>query len=91
MKISVVIPCYNAERTIGRAIESALTQTYAADEIIVVDDGSTDESVSEVLKYRANVRLLQQTNSGPGTAQSGSCALRFGVACNARCGRLVGA
>jgi hypothetical protein len=47
--ISILIPCFNAERWIGRAIESAINQTWDNKEIIVVDDGSTDRSL-DVLK-----------------------------------------
>ena len=48
-QISVVIPAYNAEQHIGRAIESVLGQTLRAKELIVVDDGSSDHT-SEVVK-----------------------------------------
>jgi glycosyltransferase involved in cell wall biosynthesis len=43
--VSVVIPCYNAERYVGEAIRSALGQTYPNVEVIVIDDGSTDGSL----------------------------------------------
>jgi len=41
-KVSILIPCYNAEKWIAQAIQSALDQTYENKEVIVVDDGSTD-------------------------------------------------
>lgn len=43
--VSILIPCYNAEQWIGEAIESALEQTWPCKEVIVVDDGSTDQSL----------------------------------------------
>ena len=46
MLVSILIPCYNAERWIARAIESALAQTWSNKEVIVVDDGSTDDSLA---------------------------------------------
>ena len=47
--VSVLIPCFNAERFVGEAIESALQQQYRPIEVVVVDDGSTDGS-AEVIR-----------------------------------------
>ena len=66
---SVVIPTYQRERIIGRAIESAIAQTLPADEIIVVDDGSTD-STQSVLRTFASVRSLRQPQSGSAAARN---------------------
>ena len=60
--VSVIIPCYNGERYLEEAIESALAQTHQAVEIIVVDDGSTDNS-SEIA-LRSPVRYIRQENRG---------------------------
>jgi len=49
--VSVIVPCYNHAKFLGKAIESVLTQTYAHTEIIVVDDGSTDDPLSVCNKY----------------------------------------
>jgi len=60
--VSVVIACYNYGRYLGEAIESALNQTYQPVEVIVVDDGSTDDSIAVAQRYP--VQLLTQPNSG---------------------------
>jgi len=49
--VSVIIPCYNGEKFIGEAIDSVLNQTYQNWELIIVDDGSTDNSKDIILKY----------------------------------------
>ena len=64
MKISVVIPTYNYGRFIGEAIESALAQTVLPSEIIVVDDGSTDETAATVAAFGDSVRYIRQENAG---------------------------
>src|SRR3954470_19027647 len=61
--VSVIIPCYNQAHYLGEAIESVLNQTYPHFEIIVVDDGSTDNT-SEVAKSYSQVKLLRQVNHG---------------------------
>ena len=63
--ISVVMPCYNAERYLDKAIGSALRQTYGNVELVVVDDGSTDASpaIAAGLEKRYEGRLtLLRTN-----------------------------
>jgi glycosyltransferase involved in cell wall biosynthesis len=64
MRISVVIPTYNYGRFIAEAIESVLRQTRAADEIIVVDDGSTDDTEAVVAEFGDKVRYVRQENAG---------------------------
>ena len=61
--VTVVIPCYNQAHFLGEAIESVLSQSYRNFEIIVVDDGSTDET-SEVASRYEGVRLIRQENRG---------------------------
>jgi glycosyltransferase involved in cell wall biosynthesis len=67
--VSVVIPAYNAERFIAEAIQSVLDQTYEVTEIIVVDDGSADNT-SEVAAGYARTRVIKQPNGGPGAARN---------------------
>lgn len=69
-RISVLIPAYNAADTLAAALESALTQTFPAHEILVIDDGSTDNTAEVARGFGERVRLLQQTNGGPGAARN---------------------
>jgi glycosyltransferase involved in cell wall biosynthesis len=68
MSYAVVIPAYNAHATIVAAIHSVLAQTARADDIVVVDDGSTDGTSAAIEAARLPVRLLRQDNAGPGSA-----------------------
>ncbi len=68
--VSIIIPCYNAEKWIGECINSALSQTYSPIEIIVVDDGSTDASLSIIEKYGNKVRWVSCANGGPSAARN---------------------
>ena len=63
MKFSVIIPAYNAERYIAKAIESCLNQTYPPHEIIVVDDASTDSTVTVAESFPAPVRIIRLTEN----------------------------
>jgi glycosyltransferase involved in cell wall biosynthesis len=64
--VSIVIPCYNYGRYLAEAIESALAQTWQADEIIVVDDGSTDDSLQVAHRFDSepDIRIISQMNQG---------------------------
>lgn len=68
--VSAIIPTYNAERYVAEAIDSALGQTSPPNEVIVVDDGSTDGTVNVVRRYGDRVVLLQQPNRGPAAARN---------------------
>ncbi len=69
-EVSVVIPAYNAARFIAMAIDSALAQSYKPSEIIVVDDGSQDNTQSIVEQYANKVKYIHQTNAGPAAARN---------------------
>ncbi len=68
--VSVVIPAYNAEKYIGRAIDSVLAQTRQPDEIIVVDDGSTDNTPNAIKSYGSKVYYIHQENGGASVARN---------------------
>jgi glycosyltransferase involved in cell wall biosynthesis len=70
MTISVVIPAYNAEKYIARTISSVLAQTTKPDEIIIVDDGSTDNTASEIKKFADSVTYIHQQNAGASVARN---------------------
>jgi glycosyltransferase involved in cell wall biosynthesis len=64
LRISVLIPCYQSARFLGAAIESALRQTVPPWEIVVVDDGSTDDSAGVVRRCGGSVRYVTQEHAG---------------------------
>lgn len=69
--ISVVIPVYNREDLLPRSLRSLLSQTYAYWEAIVVDDGSTDETIEVATKFAeedSRIRVIQKAHSGPAEA-----------------------
>lgn len=69
--VSVIIPTYNRQDTIKRAVDSVLGQTYAALEVIVVDDGSSDDTVDIIKRYTdARVRLVCQEHGGADKARN---------------------
>lgn len=73
MMISIVMPIYNAERYLEKSLESIVNQTYKNIEIILINDGSTDNSMAIAQKYKDNdtrVTLLEIENSGPGVARN---------------------
>jgi glycosyltransferase involved in cell wall biosynthesis len=68
--VSAIIPTFNRAHLIGAAIESALGQTCPPQEIIVVDDGSTDDTARVLAPYRDRVRYVVQPNQGPAAARN---------------------
>ncbi|MBA4373993.1 MAG: glycosyltransferase family 2 protein [Thermodesulfovibrio sp.] len=78
--VSVVIPLYNKGRYIARALSSVLTQTYQPLEVIIVDDGSTDDGPEKVLDFRdPRISLLRLENGGPGAARNAGLAMAKGT------------
>lgn len=74
VRFAVIIPVYNGAKTLARALDSVLVQTYPAHEIIVVDDGSHDASAEIAARYGEPVRLLRQQNSGVSAARNAGVA-----------------
>lgn len=69
MNVSIIIPAYNAERTVGKTLEACLNQDYKGEfEVVVVDDGSTDNTKNVVKNY--SVQYIFQKNAGPATARN---------------------
>jgi glycosyltransferase involved in cell wall biosynthesis len=68
--ITVIIPCYNSSAYISEAIESVLSQTYCNFELIVVNDGSTDNTEKTIRKYLDKIIYLKQENAGPAAARN---------------------
>lgn len=79
MKVTIIIPCFGHARLLPRAIESALCQTYSPVEIIVVDDGSPDDTSEVALRYsQRGVKLVRQTNAGLSAARNAGVAKASG-------------
>jgi glycosyltransferase involved in cell wall biosynthesis len=68
--VSVVIPAYNCERFIAEAVESVRRQEYEPNEIIIIDDGSTDGTSSCVKGLGGDIRYVYQANKGPAAARN---------------------
>ena len=74
-RVSVIIPLYNKESYVTRALDSIASQDYSDFEVIVVDDGSTDRGAALVESYqRRPVRVIKQSNAGPGAARNRALA-----------------
>lgn len=69
-KISIIIPVYNSTRFLPAALESVFSQNYASYEIVVVDDGSTDETAVCLQPYANRIRYVYQTNAGSAAARN---------------------
>lgn len=70
MEVSIIIPCYNASATIVEAVNSALAQSMRNCEVVVVDDGSTDDSAAQLGRFTGRIVLLRQPNRGACAARN---------------------
>lgn len=72
LRVSVITPVYKGERYVSKAIESALAQTYDNFEVVIVNDGSPDDSIAKIRPYiqRPNVKLIEQDNRGVAAARN---------------------
>ncbi|MBU1710567.1 MAG: glycosyltransferase, partial [Proteobacteria bacterium] len=68
--VSIIIPTYNRSAFLQEAIDSVLAQSYSPYEIIVVDDGSADDTPEVVKAYESKVRYIRRENSGPAAARN---------------------
>jgi glycosyltransferase involved in cell wall biosynthesis len=68
--VSVIVPAYRAAGFIGRAVNSLLAQTRQPDEIVVVDDGSPDDTARALKPFGDRVRLIRQANGGAASARN---------------------
>ena len=80
-KVSIIVPVYNSEKTILRCLDSILNQTYKNIEIIIVDDGSTDNSYN-LIKSRLNndhrIKLIKKENTGVSDSRNNGLEITTG-------------
>ena len=68
--VSVIIPSYNCGKYIDEAVSGVLNQTYPNVEVIVIDDGSTDNTLDILSKYRNEIKVISQPNQGVAKARN---------------------
>ncbi len=78
MRISVLITTYNRAALVGEAVESVLAQTRPADEIIVIDDGSTDDTAARLAAFGDRIRVVAKDNGGVSSARNAGLAAASG-------------
>lgn len=78
MRYSVIIPTRDRRALLARTLDSVFAQTHQPAEIIVVDDGSSDETVEFIATLNQRVRLIQQSHRGPGAARNAGAAAAIG-------------
>jgi len=76
--VSIIIPVYNGERYLGAAIESIMNQNHLPDEVIVVDDGSVDNTDLVARQYNESVIYVRQENRGPAAARNRGLSMAQG-------------
>ena len=77
-RISVLVPCYNAARYLAEALASVLEQQPSPDEVIVIDDGSTDGSTTIAESFGPPVRCVRQEQTGAAAARNHGVSLASG-------------
>src|SRR5687768_9511372 len=77
-RVSAIIPCYQMAHCVGDAVASALAQEGADVEVVVVDDGSTDEPAVALAKYAGRVRIVRQENRGLPAARNAAARAATG-------------
>ena len=70
VKVSIIIPVYNAEKYLKRCLDSVLSQTLKDIEIICVNDGSTDNSIQILKEYGSKIKVINQENQGLSVARN---------------------
>ena len=78
MKVSIVIPVYNAKNYLTECIDSALDQTYSDIEVIAVNDGSTDNSLDILKKYKDRIKIINKENGGTSSALNAGIKIMTG-------------
>ena len=71
-KISIIVPCFNAEKYICRCVDSLLNQDYDNYEVVIVNDGSVDDTLNILNKHKNNskIKIISQKNSGVSVARN---------------------
>jgi glycosyltransferase involved in cell wall biosynthesis len=72
--VAIIIPCYNAAPFLRETLDSTLRQTRPPEEVILVDDGSTDDSAGIAASYGPPIRVIRQTNQGESVAMNAALA-----------------
>ncbi len=72
--VAVIIPTFNRAHCVGEAIQSVLDQTVPADEIIVIDDGSTDNTAEVLAGFGDRITVIRQPNAGVSAARNAGIA-----------------
>lgn len=76
--VSIVIPAYNCAGTVAATIEGCLAQTWRNFEVVVVNDGSTDNTRAELARFEPRIRVVDQENGGLAAARNAGCAAARG-------------
>lgn len=77
--ITVIIPVYNSAATLARCLDSVFSQTFAPNQVVIINDGSTDSSNKVAEKYKDRIEYIEQTNQGPAAARNAGLKTARGV------------